>query len=257
MSQNPPGLQVVPMRQMLAWMAVLVFTGSAYGQGTQNTLAELLAEFQSEPVFWRQFEVGEQIASLGDASALSELEPYLRYEDRHIRGNAAYVFARLGNVRGYETLTEISVDRSSRSLGQGHAVAVQPCPAGGRCDHVSIAQIRTDRYYAVHLFGELGDPRGVDVLIPLLTDESINYKAAWALGEIGDPRAVQPLIAALGDPDALMRVSAIQALEKLRATEALRYLRQLLNDDALPKAGDQVPVSETARKAIATLEEEP
>jgi HEAT repeat protein len=135
-------------------------------------------------------------------------------------------------------------DRSARPEGQGGT--------GGR---FSVAgQIRADRYYAVHLFGELKDPRAVDVLIALLDDGDINYKVAWALGEIGDARATGALIAALGNRDALVRVSAIQALVKLGATEALPKLRELLSDDAMPSAGDRMSVAETARAAIARLQ---
>lgn len=54
-----------------------------------------------------------------------------------------------------------------------------------------------------------------------------------------------------------MRVSAIQALEKLEAVEALPQLRALLNDQALPRAGDRVTVAETAKSAIAKLQKEP
>ena len=59
------------------------------------------------------------------------------------------------------------------------------------------------------------------------------------------------------DRDALMRVSAIQALEMLEAVESLPQLRALLNDQALPRAGDRVTVGETAKAAIAKLQKEP
>jgi HEAT repeat protein len=107
------------------------------------------------------------------------------------------------------------------------------------------------------LLAELKDPRAVAVLLPLLGDEDINYHVAWALGAIGDHRAIRPLVAALEDRDALMRVSAIQALEKLEATQALPQLRALLNDQAFPRAGDRVSVAETAKAAIAKLKKEP
>ncbi len=51
-----------------------------------------------------------------------------------------------------------------------------------------------------------------------------------------------------------LRISAIHGLETLRATEALPYLRALLNDRELPSAGDQVSVADTARAAILKLE---
>lgn len=93
----------------------------------------------------------------------------------------------------------------------------------------------------------------MDVLVPLLGDADVNYHAAWALGRIGEARAIPPLIAALDDPNALMRVSAIQALEALDAKEALPKLRGLLNDRELPAAGPRVPVADTAKEAILGL----
>ena len=77
------------------------------------------------------------------------------------------------------------------------------------------------------------------------------------MGEIGDRRAIQPLIATLRDRDAHVRISAIQSLEKLGATEGLTAIRALLTDNALPNAGDQVSVAATAKAAIAKLQREP
>ena len=59
----------------------------------------------------------------------------------------------------------------------------------------------------------------------------------------------------LGDPSALMRVSAIQALEALDAKEAIPQLQELLNDRALPGAGPRVPVADTAKATIRRLHE--
>jgi HEAT repeat protein len=105
--------------------------------------------------------------------------------------------------------------------------------------------------------GQLRDPRAFEILVPLLDDAEINYEVAWALGEIGDRRAIRPLIAVLRDRHAVVRTLAIQSLERLRATEALPAIRALLTDRALPSAGDQVSVGETAKAVIAKLQREP
>jgi HEAT repeat protein len=246
---------VPSLRFPLAVAAVLSMLGSAAARGQQITpQADLLNQFRSTTVFWRQFEVAKQIARTGDTRVLEELEPWLQQDDRHLRGNAAFVFASLGDPRGFETIRTMLTDRSDRPLGQGIAGA----PGNPATPRWWLReQVRADRYYAVHLFGELKDPRAVDALLPLLGDEDINYHVAWALGEIGDRRAIRPLIAALEDRDALMRVSAIQALEKLKATEALPQLRLLLDDQALPRAGDQVSVGETAKAAMAKIQKGP
>ena len=71
------------------------------------------------------------------------------------------------------------------------------------------AQVRADRYYAAHLLGDLKDPRGVDLLIPLLNDKDVDYIVPWSLGEIGDRRAVGSLIGQLERDDPSVRVLAI------------------------------------------------
>ena len=225
----------------------------AFAQSQNPSLRELLDQFQTTNSA-RQLEVGKQIVKVGDVSALRVLEPWLGHEDRHLRSNAAFVFASLDDARGFETLRGILTDRSYRPLGQG---------IPGVAGNIDVpgwwlqSQIEADRYYAVHLLGQLKDPRAVESLLLLLDDAKIDYHAAWALGEIGDRRAIRPLIAVLRNPDALARISAIQSLEKLGATEALPAIRALLTDHALPRAGDQVSVAETAKAAIAKLQREP
>jgi HEAT repeat protein len=212
-------------------------------------------------VFWRQFEIAKELASLGDTRALVALEPLLRHDDRHLRANAAFVFARLGDPRGLDTIKGILADRSDRPLRQvvrtglskrRHGDSDVPDDSGQ--NRASMArQIREDRYYAVHMLGELRDRHALDTLLPLLRDPDVNHHVAWALGVIGDPRAIAPLIRTLRDHDALVRISAIQALDALGATEAVPQLRELVIDQALPQAGDRVPVGDVAKAAIRRL----
>ena len=122
------------------------------------------------------------------------------------RGNAAFVFARLGDDRGLEVIQAILEDRSPKR-------AVFEIDSTG---HLSPAlQIRADRYYAAHLLGDLRDVRAVPIMIPLLKDEDVKVIVPWSLAEIGDKSAVPPLKEALADKDLTMRASALRALEKL------------------------------------------
>ena len=235
--QSTPGL-------IAAVLTVVPTAPAQVDAQRQSSVESLLAEFHRPQYFWQQLEVAKRLVSAGDRRAIELVEPLVTHEDRHLRGNAAYVLAGLGEARGFDVLAAILSDRSARPIGQG-------IPGGsmtvGR-------QITADRYYAVHLLGELGSGRAVDVLLPLLADAEVNYKVAWALGKIGDPRAIRPLISALDDSDALVRVGAIQALAELRAAEALPKLQELLNDNEMPRAGARVPVAHTARAAIARLQ---
>jgi HEAT repeat protein len=209
--------------------------------------AELLDRFKTEDVFWRQFEIGQALAAANDPTVIPALEAGLTQDDRHLRGNVAFVLTRLGDARGFETIVQILADRAPRSSGQG-------IPGGGWSLQ---AQIRSDRYYAAHLLGDLKDSRGVDVLIPLLNDEDVDDIVPWSLAAIGDARAVEPLIERLGRDDPSARGLAILALETLNAREALPRLRELLEDARKSNYGDGTSVAEAARRAIAVITQLP
>lgn len=204
---------------------------------------ELVDRFKQEAVFWRQFELGQALVDTGDRSLIPLIAPLLMHGDRHIRGNAAFVIGRLGDSRGFETIAAILADHSTRDPGQGVATG----------NWTEAGQIRTDRYWAAHLLGDLKDPRGVDLLVPLLNAQDVSWIAPWSLGEIGDKRAVAPLIKELEKDDPTTRVLAIYALERLNAREALPHLRELQRDVRRANFGEQVTVAEAARHALTVL----
>jgi hypothetical protein len=208
----------------------------------------LVEQFQTTTIFWKQFEVAKQIVVLHDKSVLQSLEPWLSNEDMHQRGNAAFIIASLGDERGFEVIKAILEDRSTKRAVFEHDSAGRPSPA---------QQIRSDRYYAVHLFGDLRDSRAVPLLLPLLKDQEVNSIVPWSLGEIGHKSAIPPLIETLGVNSPDMRVLAIYALEKLNAKEALPQLRILLNDNEKIHFDGLGSVGEAAREAIAKLDEKP
>lgn len=213
-------------------------TGQKAGSAQQ-----LVEQFQNHRIFWEQFEIAKELVSLHDATVLEQLKSYLNDGDRHVRGNAAFVFAALGDDRGFEVIRSILKDRSDRPEGQG-------VPGG---NWSVAAQISNDRYYAAHLFGDLKDARAVPILIPLLKDREVNWIVPWSLGEIGDKSAIPPLIDTLSDDSADMRVLAIYALEAHRAKQALPTLRRLIHDDEKTHFDGSGTVAEAARAAISAL----
>jgi HEAT repeat protein len=215
------------------------------GQG-RPSVAELLQQFESTTVFWRQIEVAKAIVAANDVSVLPTLQSWLTHEDRHLRGNAAFIYAGLGNPLGFDVIAAILRDHSERPVGQGIP--------GGRWSLQG--QIGADRYYAAHLLGDLKDPRGVPILVPLLKDTEVNYIVPWSLGQISDRAAIQPLIRALSDQNPSIRVLAIHAIVELKAAEALPRLRQLLGDNERSNFDKLESVTEAAKSAIAKLESE-
>jgi hypothetical protein len=174
---------------------VLLFATPTANRGQQRaSVSDLLQRFENTRVFWQQIEVAKEIVAAKDTSVLSKLELWLTDEDRHLRGNAAFIYDGLGDRRGFDVIAAILGDHSGRPEGQGIP--------GGRWSLQ--AQIRADRYYAAHLLGDLKDPRAVAILVPLLKDTDVNYIVPWSLGQIADASAIQPLIQTLSDPNPSM-----------------------------------------------------
>jgi len=185
-----------------ALLASISFLPALFAQ----TASGLVGRFENTTVFWKQFDVAQKIVALHDKSVLPQLEAWLRCEDMRRRGNAAFVFAGLGDDRGFQAIKAILEDRSPKRAVFEIDSAGHPSP--GR-------QIRADRYYAAHLFGDLKDVRAVPILIPLLKDEEVKEIVPWSLAEIGDKSAIPPLAEALSDNSLAMRASALRSLEKL------------------------------------------
>ena len=241
---SSPVLKVVVTR--LGILAVLLLPHPHAVQGQQRpSVSELLRQFESERVFWRQFEAAKAIVAANDRSVFPALEPWLMHEDRHLRGNAAFIFSRLGDDRGFHVITAILSDRSEKREVQAISSVGLPFVPG---------QIREDRYYAAHLLGDLKDPRAIPILVPLLTDADVNYIVPWSLGQIGNRSAIPPLIGSLSDSNPNIRVLAIKALVELKATDALPRLHQLLDDNAKSNFDKFESVAEAARAAISQLQ---
>jgi len=198
-------LRVLTIARAFGVICVALMPSSLLSTALPQTVG-LVEQFESTTAFWEQFEVAKKIVALHDKSVLPPLELWLRCEDMRRRGNAAFVFARLGDDRGLEVIQAILEDRSPKRAVFEIDRAGHPSPA---------LQIRADRYYAAHLLGDLKDVRAVPILIPLLKDEEVKEVVPWSLAEIGDKSAIPPLKEALADKDLTMRASALRALEKL------------------------------------------
>ena len=173
----------------LAAPLVLFFATPCMTRAQQRpSVTGLLQQFESTTVFWRQFEVAKAIIAAHDNSVLPKLRSWLTHKDRHLRGNAAFIYAGLGDPRGFDVIVAILGDRSENREVHSVSSVGRPFLQG---------QIREDRYYAAHLLGDLKDPRAVPILVPLLKDTEVNYIVPWSLGQIGDRSAVQPLIETL------------------------------------------------------------
>jgi hypothetical protein len=117
---------------------------------TSERTSDLVEQFKTTAPFWKQFEVAKQLVALHDKSVLQDLEPWLSNEDMHLRGNAAFIFASVGDDHGFEVIKTILEDHAPKPAVLKIDDTGRPSPQ---------LQIREDRYYAAHLFGDLKDSR--------------------------------------------------------------------------------------------------
>jgi hypothetical protein len=199
-------LTVLTIKRAVGIICLAFITSSLSSAYPSQTVGVLIDQFESTTVFWEQFEVGKRLVALDDKSVLPRLEPWLRCEDMRRRGNAAFVFAKLGDDRGFQVIKGILEDHSPKR-------AVFEIDSAGNPNLTR--QIRADRYYAAHIFGDLKDARAVPILVPLLKEEDVKEVVPWSLGEIGDKSAIPALKDSLGDSSLSMRAGALRAIEKL------------------------------------------
>jgi HEAT repeat protein len=240
---------VNPRKAVRRGFIALLLTAAPLMLGQQPPpVSRLIEQFEGEKIFWRQFEIAKSIVERNDPSVLPRLEPWLTHNDRHLRGNAAFIFGRLGDRRGFDVIVAILGDHSETRTVESITSNGTPFVKG---------QIREDRYYAAHLLGDLKDPRAIPILVSLLADTDTNYIVPWSLARIGDRSVIAPLMATLSDRNPSMRVLAIKALADLKATEALQQLRLLLNDQERCNFGQMESVAGAAKDAIKAIHPDP
>jgi HEAT repeat protein len=89
------------------------------------------------------------------------------------------------------------------------------------------------QFSIIAALGELGEPRGFELLQEALASDNslIKTAAISAFGELGDTRAVPLLIPFVNDQDWQIRYRLSQALGRLGGTEAENILKQLAEDE--------------------------
>lgn len=91
---------------------------------------------------------------------------------------------------------------------------------------------------AIQLLGDAGDPRAVEVLLPIFNDATLNWECpalksytAMALGSFkGDARVVDALISGIDDRELLTREASIRSLGRIGSQKAVPHIIRVLND---------------------------
>ncbi|MEC4984483.1 MAG: HEAT repeat domain-containing protein [Oscillatoria sp. PMC 1068.18] len=103
------------------------------------------------------------------------------------------------------------------------------------------------KFSIVAALGEMGDPRGFDLLQEALESDNnlIQTSAIGSLGELGDPRAIPLLVPLVANTDWQVRYRLVQALGRLGGQEAKLVIEKLAKDEV-------EQVAEEAKRTLAS-----
>jgi HEAT repeat protein len=193
-----------------------------------RSTAELLAAFRAAGNSIGQQEAAAALLKADDRKAVIEaMLPLLDATDRRTRCNAGWILGAFGDARGFDAVLKELQDAVPRAVQQGRI------RSDGRPDFQG--QVTSDRYYAIHILGELKDRRAVPALVAVLNDPVLDYQAAIALGKIGSRDAVEPLKRMSQSASPSSRLLAFHALAKLGESSGLPALLAALADDDPPQ----------------------
>jgi HEAT repeat protein len=214
-----------------------------------QTLAELQAQLRSE-------DMGARMRVLNLARGLSDSERFtlaveaVKDGNARIRYDAVSQLANLGQVDPAASL-EILLDRllrdSENDVKAAAADSIGALKLTTAFDDLLTAFRASDdwmlQFSIIAALGELGDPRGFDVLQECVNHPTdlVRIAAVGALGDLGDARALPVLLPLVNDEDWQIRHRVAQSLCRLGGEEAKAAITTLL-DDPIGQVADAAKV---------------
>jgi HEAT repeat protein len=160
----------------------------------------------------------ESLGKLGDKRGIQPLINLLTSKHEEVRLQAVKALAELGEPHWPAAYSKLT-------LGRHGDKRIVPALMKAFGDDPS------DDADIIEALGMLGDPRAVELLLPLLDskEKDTRCKAAKSLGQIGDERALAPLMKMLDDTDRIVQYCAVIALGYLGDTRAVEPLIDVMN----------------------------
>ncbi len=223
---------------------------------TDSTQAELLAPAESVAV-------GQGAVALEEEQIKDEIDiqiDLLNDPDWVVRREAVITLGEMADERCVEPLARALRDGD----WQVREVAIEAMGQVGSPAVDMLLKLLRDwevRKYAILALGRIRDERVLDPLMLQLRNDEFKDDAIHALVELGEP-SVEKLIGALRDKDENVRKSAVLALGRIKSSDAITPLIDMLGDKdwftrltaaaALESIGD-----ERGREAIKPLLKDP
>lgn len=232
---------------------------------SDTTIGDVAADsMQSEPLPPAESgNVDQEAVALEEEQIKDEIDiqiDLLNDPDWVVRREAVITLGEMGDERCVEPLARALRDGD----WQVREVAIESMGQVGSPAVETLLKLLRDwevRKYAILALGKIRDERVLDPLMLQLRNDEFKDDAIHALVELGEP-AVEKLIGALRDKDENVRKSAVLALGRIKSSDAITPLINMLGDQdwftrltaaaALESIGD-----ERGREAIKPLLKDP
>lgn len=191
------------------------------------------------PDFGDRMRALNQIRTLEPAIGFALIKPAITDGNARIRYAAVCQLAILGHQDPTQTqiMLRERLEDSEFDVQAAAADAIAALKLVDAFDDLQALYTRSTewlvRFSIVAALGELGDPRGFDLLVDALNsgEDLLQTVAVGALGELGDARAVPLLIPLISHPDWQIRYRLVQALSRFSGPEVQAALQHLAQDD--------------------------
>jgi len=212
------------VRQAAAWGL-----GEIGGTGFEARLERLLND--ADPGVRRN--AAEALGKLGSVKSLPRLASASRDRVPEVRQAAVAAMGRIGDPEALDALLVAVNDENVyvRADAETALKAIKGAPAQDLAAGLRSPSPRT-RAEAAQKIGEIGDPRYVESLIPLLGDPDfgVRQRAIGALGRMRQDVALPRLLMALRDPNPAVKQGAVTVLGIQGRREALADLAAVAKD---------------------------
>jgi HEAT repeat protein len=192
-----------------------------------------------------------QLRELPAGEAFGLLFPILQDPNVRVRYAAVSLLASVGQVEPAKSLEALRValkDPESDVIAAGADAIAGLRLHDGYPDLRELYQETTDwivRFSIVAALGELGDPRGFEILEHAIQsqDPLLVPAAIGALGELADPQAIPLILPFVEDADWQIRHRVLQALLHFNTPETQAALQKLAHDS-------EAHIAEQAQQAL-------
>ncbi len=228
-----------------------------------ETIKFLVPALKDESEYTRRSAV-EVLNEIGDTNSVKDLLGALKDDDWWVRARAGDALAEIGGPKVINAVLHLIQDKDE-DIRRGAIEIINATKDEMAVDHLMKATEDKDwwvRERAVDALAQIGDKRAVPTLVAMLGQNAkTDTIVVRALGQLGGPREISKLVPLLKSPERELQVEAIKAISHLADEKRAQTVRGVLqqikqsNDPTIINSADMAIKEIDARFSATVLEE--